>query len=68
MVETIIVAETIVTSIIRRIDINQFHAITETLAERIKRKQVVTFDDEVIVRTQFGCFVLAFAVITAEMA
>ena len=50
MVETIIIAETIVSSIVWRIDINQFHAITKTLAERIERKQVVTFDDEIIDR------------------
>ena len=52
--------------IVRWVDVDEFDAITETFAEGIERKQVVAFDDKVIVRKDFRYFVRPLAVISKK--
>ena len=57
MIEAIVISKAIVPSIIRRVNVNQFHFSGEFFFERGEREQVIAFDNQIV----FDCaFFVAF--------
>lgn len=47
MIEVIIVAKTVITRIVRRIDIDELHFAREAIAEGVECDEIVSFDEEI---------------------